>query len=658
MNRHERRERVKELRALGWSTPQIGRELGVDHSTVVRDLAKIAKAAAQVALVQEVGQRPAQAGMTQAAKYIAELQRLGPVAWAEGPNGWTGEDGQPITLTPWQRGALLTWEMHRQDVTTFAISLPKKVGKTFCDAVLLCWRWLALPGQHFACGNDLDQSQTRSFSEIAEMVRRNPFLSENVKAGKSELEFLLTGSRLTALAADATGNAGANFLTSSHTETWGILYENGIRSWEELTPPPGRFYGLPCLRVCDSYSGFTGESKVWHRLIDRGLAGERLPGEWPVYKAGQTLLFHMEGQEAQERCFRGSEAERIDYYLEQSESLRPNAYTRMHFNQRTAGESAFVTEEQWAACYSPDVHALAPGERVKLSFGADASVSHDFTALVGMDGDQVRYVKVWRPKRIAGIRLGKPFVDLAATIGAEVENLHAAGQVSSVTFDPWQLSSISRSWEKAGIRLHELPQGNQRTEADTALLTAIEGGRIRHFRNQELDEAIRNAVIAEGPRGIRIAKERASRRIDALVALSMAYSTALSGLYADAVVTTMPNPFYGEYADDKTKTFVQTSDGGYIIIPKDNAEFKHPLTLDAVRKCRWGRGKHGCPACIQFYEESGEYERQRQDAAARKQEGAPDYLAMAKQDARLALGQPEAERAHNLVSAFWKKIRQ
>jgi len=525
MNRQARRERVKELRALGWSTPQIGRELGVDHSTIVRDLAKLAQVAVEVA---QVGQRPAKAGrgMNQAQKYIAELQRLGPVAWCEGAHGWVGMDGQPITLAAWQRAALGAWWEHRQDVTTFAVSNVKKTGKTFVDAVLLCWRWLALPGLHFAAANDLDQAQARQFLEVSDMVRRSPFLSENVKASKSELVFTLTSSRLVALALDAPGASGANELTSSHTEAWAVIYEAGQRMWEELTPPPGRSYGLPALRIADSYAGFTGESKTWHKLIDRGLAGERLPGDWPVYKAGGLLLFHMEGSEAQERCFRGSETERLAYYAEQSESLRPNAYTRMHSNQRTSGESAFVTEEQWQACYSPDVHALAPGERVKLTLGADASTTHDYTALVGMDGGDVRLVRVWKPRKVAGIRFGKPTIDLEATIGQEVLNLYKAGNVACVVYDPWQMAAVARSWEKAGIRLHEMPQTMRRIEADTALFNAIISGQVRHYKSPDLDEAVRNAITIETPRGIRLAKEKASRKIDALVALSMANATA------------------------------------------------------------------------------------------------------------------------------------
>ena len=170
----------------------------------------------------------------QAAKYIKELQDRGPVRWAQGPHGWIDQSGQPVTLEAWQVAALDVWFQVRSEITTLGLSNIKKTGKTFINAVLLAWRWLAIPGQHFAAGNDLDQSQARQFQEISDMVRRNPFLSENVKIGKMELEFTLTGSRLTCLAADAAGNAGANHATVSHTEAWGILYEAGIRSWEEF----------------------------------------------------------------------------------------------------------------------------------------------------------------------------------------------------------------------------------------------------------------------------------------------------------------------------------------------------------------------------------------------------------------------------------------
>lgn len=592
---------------------------------------------------------------------ITTWRGIGPVKWAEGPGGWMDIDGQAVSLTAWQRAALTAYFEHRADVSTFAISNTKKTGKTFLNAVLLAWRWLCLPGQHFAIGNDLDQSQARQFAMISEMVRRNPYLSETVKAGKSELVFTPTGSTLTALAGDAAGNAGANHLTASHTEGWGIIYEAGIRAYEEMTPPPGKFYGLPALRIADSYAGFTGESKTWHKLVDRGLAGERLAGDWSIFKAGGLLLFHMEGEAAQERCFRGTESERLDYYAEQSESLRPNAYSRMHMNQRTSGESAFVTDEQWQACYSAEVRPLGPGEDVELILGADASTTHDYTALIGVEhkeaGADVRLVKVWKPKTIAGMRFGKPSIDLELTIGAEVLQLHKERRVKAIVYDPWQLATVARQWEKAGIKCIELPQTGQRVEADTALYNGIISGRVRHFKNTELDEAIRNAIIIETPRGIRIAKEKASRKIDALVALSMAHHYAVISQKQYGTWQSIPSPFYGQNPD--ASEYIEA--GGQLIHAPGHVDRPHApgVTWQTCRK----RNK-GCAACIAELEQEGYYAKQDEAAALGLARGAGQ--ALSEQEAnedlfgnmfeRYQIQQKEQQNEQNVLTKFWKSV--
>jgi len=465
-------------------------------------------------------------------EYSQTLRDIGPVAWCEGAFGWITEDGQPITLTPWQRATLEAYWQHREECTTLAISNTKKTGKTLLDAVLTAWRWLALPGVHFAAGNDLDQASSRVFSEVVDMVKRNSYLSANVKIGKNELVFNPTGSKLIALAVDAAGNAGANHLTVSHTAAWGIIYENGIRSWEELTPPPGKKYGFPALRIADSYAGF-GESKTWHELVDRGLKGERISQEWPIYRAGGLIIFHAEGAEARERCFRGSKEEAAAYYADQQSSLRPNAFTRMHGNQRTSSESAFIPYDRWEACYSAECRPVQTGDRRKLILGADASTSHDLTALVGVSRDpknlltRVVFTQVWKPQKILGIRVGKATVDLEETIGETVLRLHAAGMVEKVICDPYQLHTLIVKWEKAGIRIVELAQNAGRVDADQALYTAILGGNIQHYNDPILNEHVKNAVAVETPRGFRLAKEKTSLKIDAAVALSMANWGAL-----------------------------------------------------------------------------------------------------------------------------------
>lgn len=449
--------------------------------------------------------------------------QMSPSAWAQHVYGWIMPGGKPITLTDWQRAVLDTWWQHRETITCLAISNCKKVGKTSLNGILTAWRWLTMPGEHFVAANDLDQSAGRQFRMISDMVTKHPILKRHVKATRLRLTFEPTGSTLDALSVDAAGNAGANHYTVSHTEAWGILYESGIRSWEELAPPPGTTNGLPCLRIADSYAGFVGESKTWHDLLDRGLAGDLVSDDWPVYKNGGLLLFHLSGQEAQERCFRGTPAQAKAYYDDQLESLRATAFSRQHLNERASGESQFVDLTLWDKTVDPDCRPLTAGDNRPVWLGADAATKRDFVGLVGTTWDPERkrvelvYVRKWDPKLLPRLAAG---IDLDETIGAEIARLHREHNIRAVRFDPWQFASIANRLEKAGVGVVEFPQGNKRTQADQALYDAITSKSLATYPSPALRESIRCAAGKDTPRGYRFSKRPGD---DLAVSLSMAH---------------------------------------------------------------------------------------------------------------------------------------
>ncbi|MDP6417775.1 MAG: hypothetical protein QGG54_22605, partial [Gammaproteobacteria bacterium] len=175
-------------------------------------------------------------------------------------------------------------------------------------------------------------------------------------------DFKPTYSTITALPVDAAGNSGANHLSASHTEAWAICQEGAIRAYEELTPPPHKHHGFPALRIVDSYAGFDGESALWHGIIDRGLGGHRVSEDWPIYRARGTLLFHIDGSQGQERCFRGSRQEREEYLADQREQLRPAAYQRLHENKRSTGSESFISMQSWDACIDEDHKPILPSK--------------------------------------------------------------------------------------------------------------------------------------------------------------------------------------------------------------------------------------------------------------------------------------------------------
>lgn len=561
---------------------------------------------------------------TPTSELLTRWREIGPAAWAEGPGGWIGEDGQPIILEPWQRAVLEAWWEHREDVTTLGISNVKKSGKTLLDAVLLAWRWLALPGLHFAAANSLDQASARQFEQISEMVQRHPFLRTSVESARTRLVFAPTGSRLDALPADATSIAGANFLTASHTEAWGILYEGDRRCWEELTPPPGRFNGLPVLRVADSYAGLLGMSETWHQLVDRGLEGERISEDWPLFKAEGLLLFHMVGEAARVRCFRGTDAEREAYYSEQRRTLRPSTFRRFHDNERTAGESAFVSQEAWDALEDPELEPLRvadPKDTRKVYLAVDASTSKDTTAAVGVTTGgglpAAVYVRVWTPKR-GLLRGGKPTVDLAK-VDKAVRALHEAKKLAVVAYDPFQLHSIALGWERDGLPVREFPQGTLRLTSDTALFDAIQNGGLVHTGDKTLTEHVMSAAMKDTPRGLRIVKQPGSKPIDACVALSMALY--LSGETRQGVATSVPNVFYQWHGADLERDFVYDSEGHWTYAKDHGTSGPMPAGHD-WRTCR--RRRHGCQWCITQMEQEGIFEKDRREAELIRQAGSPE----------------------------------
>lgn len=485
---------------------------------------------------------------------VTAWRTLGPVGWAESSFGWIGDDGAvstltPVRLLPWQRAILGAWWDLRADVTTLALSNIKKTGKTFCNAVLLAWRWLALPGEHFAAANDLDQSAGRQFAMIAEMVRRHPYLKTRCKVGKTRIEFEPTGSVIVALAVDAAGNAGANHLTASHTEAWAIIYETGVSAWDELTPPPGAFYGdFPTLRIADSYAGFDGQSDTWHNLVDRGLAGERIPGEWPIYRAGGVLLFHMVGAEAQERCFRGTPEQAAAYYADQRAQLRPAAFQRFHLNQRTTGAESFVSLEAWDRCEDPAHRPLLPGRPEPLFVGVDAALKHDSAAIVACYFDQDRQKialarhRIWYPR-------GQT-LDLDATIGSALRELRAGFHLRRVLFDPWQMQALAQQLTAEGLPMEEYPQTIPNlTEMGQNLWELIEHENMVTYSAPDLRQQVAQAVAEETPRGWKITKTKAASKVDAVIALAMAAKAAAGSTGPEA---------YGEYIAAAPYTFSES----------------------------------------------------------------------------------------------------
>ena len=179
----------------------------------------------------------------------------------------------------------------------------------------------------------------------------------------------------------------------------------------------------------------------------------------------------------------------------------------------------------WDACKDnvPPLDRNTP-----LVFAADAGVSNDCFALVGVSRDparpkdavMVRYVRVWQPR---GVPLDFDVIE------NEIRETVLGGQfnVKEMAYDQYQLHQMmTRLGKKVWTRVFS--QGADRQVADKQLLDLITARKVLHDGNKELRAHIDNADRkSDGTGKLRIVKRSETQKVDLAVALSMAVAECL-----------------------------------------------------------------------------------------------------------------------------------
>jgi phage terminase large subunit-like protein len=394
----------------------------------------------------------------------------------------------------------------------------KKSGKTAVAAWVASWvlnTWG--PRAEVLCaGNDFEQSVARIFSEIVRVQLAHPTLKRRIVKSTERVLLLEDTSRAAPVALDDTGEAGAEPSLVVHDEAWGIVTERARRLYDELTPPPTRRMAL---RWISSYAGYPGESVTLETLYKRGLSGEPIPGLPDCTASGPLFMFwsHTPRMPWQTPA----------YYEAQKSELRPSAFLRLHRNEWVAAESAFITPEMWDPCVDPSMRPLLPTHDAPLFAGVDASTKGDTAAVVTVYwlGDRLALgpYRIWRPSATAPL-------DLEVTLEAYLRELDTRYTLAAVLCDPWQLHRSITTLKAAGIPIDEFPQTvPNTTRMGQAVFELLHGRNLALYPSADLREQALNTVAVESSRGWRIAKEKASRKIDAVVAMSMACVAALDG---------------------------------------------------------------------------------------------------------------------------------
>ena len=457
---------------------------------------------------------------------------------------WETERGKPFRLFPHQRTVLELAFGLREDGTlpwdTIVYATVKKSGKTTLNAaVVTAWAYtMDAPNEIYALANDEEQAKSRAYGAAMKIIKRHPELLESVvgqERGLTGSGFELdNGTIVKPLASDAAGAAGGNHGLTSWDELWAYTSEGSMRLWDEMTPVPTR---QPSARFITTYAGFENESKLLWELYVQGVGPEEYPkgqgrrhpraGALPIYVNEAARLFVYWDHEPRMPW------QTPEYYAAQRRTLRPSAYLRIQENRWVSSTARFLTGEAWDALVDLAARPVLRARTLRVVIGVDAATKKDSLGLIAVTWDEaagkVRLVNkaVFRPSP------GQP-VQLEPTAEKTIRDWAAAYDVITVVFDPYQFIGIAQRLAADGIPVEEYPQTSDRlTAMGQKVWDLVVGRNLVVYPDADLREHALNAVSIETPRGWKLAKDKATRKIDLLIALAMACERLTQDLTLD-----------------------------------------------------------------------------------------------------------------------------
>ena len=430
-----------------------------------------------------------------------------------------GETGRRFELLPCEKNFLrYAYQLNDQGRLVYpeqAYCCPKKSGKTTFAAMHILLTTLVFGGRFaegYCLANDLEQASGRVFAAIRRIVEASPLLVREAYLKQNKIEFPATGATITAIGSDYSGAAGANPSVSCFDELWAYTSERTHRLWDEMVPSPAR--KISC-RLTVSYAGFAGESQLLEGLYKRGLAQ---PEVGPDLHAGNGVLMFWTNEPQ-------APWQTDEWLDEMRRSLRPHQYLRMIENRFVASEETFIDMAWWDACTTG--RPVMADASMPVWAAVDASVKHDCTALLACtwDKETKRVRQVWH--RIFQPSPDHP-LDFEGTVEQSLLELKQRFVVRAVLYDPYQMASVAQRLAKRGLRMEEFPQTVPNlTAASQNLYELIKSQGLSVYPDDEIRLAVQRAVALETTRGWRIAKEKASHKIDVVVALAMAAYAAV-----------------------------------------------------------------------------------------------------------------------------------
>jgi phage terminase large subunit-like protein len=408
----------------------------------------------------------------------------------------------------------------RMAYTESLFSGGKKSGKTGLAAMIALYTAVVLAGTNgeiYCLANDLEQSSSRVFRAVVQILEASPMLKDSVDVTTSRITFRSTGTTITAVANDYQGFSGANPTLNVYDELAYYTSESSRRLWDEGVPSPARQISF---RLSVSTAGFDGEPSPLRDLYDRAMKdGIEIAPD--LRRDGNFLCYWTHACRAPWQS--------AEWIAEMQRTLRPSQFARLIRNEWTSSESTFIELAQWDACTDVALRPILAKSELSVWAGLDLGLKHDSTALLAVCWEDGR-IRVVEHRIFVPVGDGTA-LDIEATAEAAVLSLKNRFGLRACYFDPWQGIGLSQRLTRQGVNMVEYPQNVANLSVmASGLLELIKNRQLVCYPSDELRQAVSKTVAVEGSRGWRLGKAKQSDRVDPIIALAMAaYAATLNG---------------------------------------------------------------------------------------------------------------------------------
>ena len=472
--------------------------------------------------------------------------------------------GKPLLLRDWQKKELQHIYGNAYGTRRAILSFGRKNGKTTLAAVLLLVHLVGpehkTNSQLYSAAQSRDQASLL-FNLAVKMVRLNPALEENIVIRETvkQLLFPTSGTRYTALSADASTNLGLSPVFIVHDE---LGQARGPRQplYEALETATGAQED-PLSIIISTQSPNDGD--LLSILIDDALTNTDKRTVVSLYSADMKLdPFSKKAIKAANPAYGDFlNPEEVDAMAQDAMRMpaREAEYRNYILNQRVDATAPFVTPAVW------DRNSGIPTQMGNLWGGLDLSSTTDLTAFVlvsPMKGVMNVESTFWLPEEglVERSRADRVTYDLwhdqgllKTTPGSSVEYEYVAEylaeaistrEIRKIAFDRWNMRHLRPWLLKVGLSeaiidntFVDFGQGFQSMGPAIRTLEGLLGNaKLRHGGNPILTMCAANAVIKADEAGNKkLDKKRSRGRIDGVVALAMACAIAETSLHEQQV---------------------------------------------------------------------------------------------------------------------------